>query len=83
MKKIFVIGGTGELGKSLVQKLLDQSFEIFLLVRRDNHQSVKEFFGTQKRLSYVIGDIKNPKIIENKIVFVPYYAHQINLFLLK
>ncbi len=23
------------------------------------------------------------KIIENKIVFVPYYAHQINLFLLK
>lgn len=56
MKKIFLTGGTGFIGKELVKKLLTQETEVILLVRSVN-KAIALFPGCGPSLKFVEGDL--------------------------
>lgn len=60
MKRILLIGGTGFIGKQLVQQLATEQFELFLLVRSKS-KAIKLFeesrYLHRNRLQFVEGDL--------------------------
>ena len=59
-KKIFIIGGTGFIGKRLVKKL-SKSYDLTLLIRDNNEIKGMENFGLKIKL----GDMFEKNSIEN------------------
>ena len=53
--KIFVTGGTGFIGKSVVRHLLDNNHDVYVLTRSSRN------YLNQSTLTYIEGDLKNTK----------------------
>lgn len=62
--KAFVTGATGFVGKNLVQKLLNEDWQVTVLVT-NKKESAKIF--KNKKIKIVEGDLTNQKSIKNKI----------------
>jgi NAD(P)-dependent dehydrogenase (short-subunit alcohol dehydrogenase family) len=61
----FVTGGTGFIGRHLVERLLDREGEIYVLVREgstDKLDALIERWGAGDRIKPVIGDITQPRL---------------------
>lgn len=63
MKNILILGGTGFLGKNIVEKLIDQKYNIFFLVR--NKEEATKIFPAILPENFVQGDLKNTRLINN------------------
>ncbi|AFS48157.1 NAD dependent epimerase/dehydratase family protein [alpha proteobacterium HIMB5] len=64
-KKAIIIGGSGQLGISLSQKLLNKNFQV-LITTRDVKSAKKKFLLNNKNLKIIKLDILN----KNKIKFL-------------
>ncbi|CAN5551061.1 hypothetical protein BH10BAC5_BH10BAC5_09440 [soil metagenome] len=60
-KKIFISGGTGYIGRSLIKSLLGKDFEIYALVRAGSEKKLPE------GCNIIIGDALNAETFRNKI----------------
>ena len=61
----FVTGGTGFIGRHLVEKLLGRPGKIYVLVRKDSQDkfdALVERTGAVDRLVPVVGDLTRPKL---------------------
>ncbi len=59
-REILITGGTGTLGKALTRELIkDNSYKGIRIFSRDEekHRIMREEFGSDKRISYLIGDV--------------------------
>ncbi|MBK8397117.1 MAG: NmrA family NAD(P)-binding protein [Leptospiraceae bacterium] len=61
MKKVGIIGGTGMLGKPVVNALLTSGFEVFAMVRDIIQAKISLPIGVH----LIVGDLKNPADIDN------------------
>jgi thioester reductase-like protein len=64
--KIFITGGTGFIGKRLVQKIADQVDTIFILVRPTSLKKAKNLFENYNNVKIVLGDILDNRVLINK-----------------
>lgn len=96
MKKHFITGGTGFIGRYLVRALIRRGDMVFVLVREESNKNLDSVFGKlmdSKRLIFVFGDIrfKNLKIPGNylkklkklKVDFVWHLAADLSMSLTK
>jgi len=59
-REILITGGTGTLGKALTRELIkDNSYKGIRIFSRDEekHRVMREEFGNNKRISYLVGDV--------------------------
>ena len=56
-KKIFITGGTGSLGKSLINRLKQYQCEILVYSRDEGKQAIS--FGGDDRVTRIIGDVRD------------------------
>lgn len=61
MKKIFITGGTGLLGKDVIPVLAEQ-YDLFILIRDEKDEI---FFQKTKNINFVRGDLNNLNKFEN------------------
>ncbi len=66
-KKIAVIGGSGFLGKSLLQLLLNENAEIILFTRKKNYQKNLNKIYPENNIKCIQWNINNLNIIEENI----------------
>ena len=66
-KKIAVIGGSGFLGKSLLQLLLNENAEIILFTRKKNYQKNLNKIFPRNNIRCIRWNIKNLNIIKNQL----------------
>jgi len=66
-KKIAVIGGSGFLGKSLLQLLLNENAEIILFTRKKNYQKNLNKIFSDNNIKCIQWNINNLNIIEENI----------------
>lgn len=75
-KTILVTGGTGTIGQFLVQKLTGTGCKRIVVFSRDEN---KQFFMQQqysdKRIEYVLGDVRDYQRLENALFGVDYVIH--------
>jgi nucleoside-diphosphate-sugar epimerase len=62
-QKILITGGTGFIGSHTVRKLLEAGHELQLLIR--DIEKAKKIFGQPEKLHYHIGNILDPKSLNN------------------
>jgi len=62
MSRIFLTGGTGFIGRHLTGLLLDQGYEVILLMHHRNYTG-----KSHPNLTLVRGDIREPKSWENSL----------------
>ncbi len=72
MKKIFITGGAGYVGSSLVPKLLDLNYEVTVY---DLFIYGKDVLPKHKNLKTVVGDIRNIKLLKENISGNNYLIH--------
>jgi nucleoside-diphosphate-sugar epimerase len=61
--KIFLTGGTGFIGMSLLKKLLSKKYTVVALVRNSENAEILKMLGAEP----VIGDISQPKTFQEKL----------------
>ena len=66
-KKIAVIGGSGFLGKSLLQLLLNENAEVILFTRKKNYQKNLNKIFPDNNIKCIQWNINNLSIIEENI----------------
>lgn len=75
-KTILITGGTGTIGHFLVEKLLHTDLKKIIIFSRDeNKQFDMQHKYHDKRLEYMIGDIRNPQQIDCAMYDVDYVIH--------
>ncbi len=57
MKKYFITGGTGSLGKALVKRLLQDNISVVIYSRDEGKQALH--FGQNKKVKTIIGDVRD------------------------
>ncbi len=60
---IAVAGGTGALGQPVVRKLLEEGYQVQLLVR--NEETARRIWGSQ--VSYVVGDVESDDAVRRAV----------------
>jgi NAD(P)-dependent dehydrogenase (short-subunit alcohol dehydrogenase family) len=58
----FVTGGTGFIGRHLIERLLDRDGNIYALVREESVDKLVERWGATGRVHPVIGDLTTPRL---------------------
>src|SRR5438105_9100155 len=58
----FVTGGTGFIGRHLIERLLDRDGDIYVLVRESSLPKLEERWGGESRIKPVIGDLTSPSL---------------------
>lgn len=75
-KTILITGGTGTIGSFLVKQLLQTNCKRVIIFSRDE---AKQFFMQQqhsdKRIEYIIGDVRDLQRLENALYGVDYVVH--------
>jgi UDP-N-acetylglucosamine 4,6-dehydratase/5-epimerase len=75
-KKILITGGTGSLGQSLTKKLLDEDVDsIRIFSRNESNQIRMESEINDKRLKFLIGDIRDISRLERAMKDVDIVFH--------
>lgn len=75
-KRILVTGGTGSFGKMFVKRLLHFSpKEIIVFSRDENKQGAMELELADKRIRYVLGDVRDKMSVRNAVRGVDYIIH--------
>ncbi len=64
MTKLLMTGGTGFIGKNIINEIIDDVDEIFLLVRKESIIKAQKMFPNPK-IQFVIGDITKSSIIDD------------------
>lgn len=76
-KKVLIIGGTGTIGKSLLQAILPQEPAVIRIFSRDEHkqfelqQQMQEFHN----IRYLIGDVRDINRLERAMQDIDYVFH--------
>jgi FlaA1/EpsC-like NDP-sugar epimerase len=76
-KKILIIGGTGTLGQSLVKKILKENPKVIRIFSRDEYKQFlfQNEVGEQKKLRFLIGDVRNYDRVLNAMAGIDYVFH--------
>ena len=76
-KKILIIGGTGTLGQSLVKKILKENPKVIRIFSRDEYKQFlfQNEVGEQKKLRFLIGDVRNYERVLNAMAGIDYVFH--------
>ena len=61
-KKILIIGGSGFIGSSLIEKLINLSYELTIFIRNKNSINIKN-----KKIKYIRGDLLSPNFWKRNI----------------
>jgi len=72
-KKVLVTGGAGFIGSTLVRKLLQKEFQV--TVFDDLSIGLRENLPTNRKLTFVKGDVSNLKLLSSTIHGHPYVIH--------
>lgn len=76
-KKVLVIGGTGTIGKSIVQTLLLESPEVIRVFSRDEHKQheLQNHSGPRNNVRYLIGDVRDYDRVHSAMQGIDYVFH--------
>ncbi|WP_018931034.1 SDR family NAD(P)-dependent oxidoreductase [Gracilibacillus lacisalsi] len=76
-KKILIIGGTGTIGKYLLEELLDYQPEVIRIFSRDEYKQfeLQQKLSYQKNIRYLIGDVRDEKRLERAMEDIDYVFH--------
>jgi FlaA1/EpsC-like NDP-sugar epimerase len=76
-KKVLVIGGTGTIGKSLVNKILEQEPNVVRIFSRDEFKQfiMQNEMGTRKDIRFLIGDVRNYDRVLSAMEGIDYVFH--------
>ncbi|MCM3654515.1 SDR family NAD(P)-dependent oxidoreductase [Metabacillus litoralis] len=76
-KKILVIGGTGTIGKSIVNTILEEEPSVIRIISRDEYKQfqLQNDLGNRKNLHFIIGDVRDFDRVYNAMQDVDYVFH--------
>jgi UDP-N-acetylglucosamine 4,6-dehydratase len=76
-KKILIIGGTGTIGKSLLNTILLDNPSVVRIFSRDEHKQfeLQQQFSEFKNIRYLIGDIRDAARVQRAIQDIDYVFH--------
>ncbi len=76
-KKILVIGGTGTIGKRLLQHILAETPEVIRVLSRDEHKQymLQNTLGLRKDMRYLIGDVRDYDRVLTAMEDIDYVFH--------
>lgn len=76
-KKVLVIGGTGTIGRSIVQTILRQSPEVIWVFSRDEHKQheLQNHLGSRNDVRYLIGDVRDYDRVHTAMQGIDYVFH--------
>lgn len=76
-KNILITGGTGSFGNTVTQKLLDYNPKQIIIFSRDEKKQfdMRNKFGENERLRFVIGDVRDKTSLDKVMVGVNYVFH--------
>ncbi|MEC5424235.1 SDR family NAD(P)-dependent oxidoreductase [Virgibacillus sp. C22-A2] len=76
-KKILITGGTGTIGKSIVNYLIKENPDIIKIFSRDEYkqQQLQKETGNQETLRFIIGDIRDYESLEAAMHDIDYVFH--------
>ncbi|GEL78487.1 SDR family NAD(P)-dependent oxidoreductase [Tenuibacillus multivorans] len=76
-KKILVIGGTGEIGRKIIEKLMVEEPELIRLFSRDEHKQylLDNELGSNSRLEFMIGDVRDYDRVLSAMQGIDYVFH--------
>lgn len=76
-KKILIIGGTGTIGKSLLEYILRENPEVVRIFSRDEHKQfeMREKLGDIRNIRYLIGDVRDGDRVLRAMQDIDYVFH--------
>lgn len=76
-KKILLIGGTGTIGRCLLNKILLDEPRLIKVFSRDEHKQseLKTELGNLNNVKYIIGDIRNYDSVQKAMIDLDYVLH--------
>ncbi|MGG4126687.1 UDP-N-acetylglucosamine 4,6-dehydratase family protein [Paenibacillus illinoisensis] len=77
-KKILIIGGTGTIGKYLVNRLLEDEPDVIRIFSRDEHKQYEmaiELQAYSQKLRLLIGDVRDQKRLSRAMEGIDYVFH--------
>lgn len=77
-KNILITGGTGTIGRQLVQRLLQESPQVIRIFSRDEHKQFEmamDFQEHSKNLRFLIGDIRDQQRLGRAMENIDYVFH--------
>lgn len=76
-KHILIIGGTGTIGKSIIQTILPEKPNRISIFSRDEYkqQLVQRELGKNDKLHYIIGDVREYDVVNSAMRDVDYVFH--------
>ena len=79
-KKVLITGGTGSLGQALTKRLLAMDVDtIRIFSRNENNQIKMESKFNDKRLRFLIGDIRDPERLNRAFEDIDFVFHAVAL----
>ena len=75
--RVLIIGGTGTIGKSLVNRILTESPKLVRVFSRDEYKQylLQNEFGKRKDLQYAIADVRDYKSVLTAMAGMDYVFH--------
>ncbi len=72
----FVTGGTGFIGRHLIERLLEREGDIYVLVRPASVDRLRERWGDEPRIKPVIGDLAQPRLgVTEELPQIDHFFH--------
>ncbi len=72
----FVTGGTGFIGRHLIERLLQRDGEIYVLVRPASVDKLRERWAEEPRVKPVVGDLSQPRLgITDEVPRIEHFFH--------
>jgi NAD(P)-dependent dehydrogenase (short-subunit alcohol dehydrogenase family) len=72
----FVTGGTGFIGRHLIERLLQRDGEIYVLVRPASVDKLRERWAEEPRVKPVVGDLSQPRLgITDDVPRIEHFFH--------
>lgn len=72
----FVTGGTGFIGRHLIERLLEREGDIYVLVRPASVDKLRERWGDEPRIKAVAGDLAEPRLgVTEELPQIDHFFH--------